>query len=162
MHRDSKARKKYNGLLTKLNGKALISNLAIKHDTLLELKDLSESLQKQDIKLVNAHQLINRTVRIFRAMKEKDKEFLNEICNIKNDKFHGVVWLEPSNNCATIKKEQFYESLAANIASSCESNSEKETVQNFKILEPNSWPVEDDLLYGENDIRHMCRMFCLP
>ena len=48
-NRDIKERKKYNGLLTKLNGKAFVSDLAIMHDALLAIKDLSESWQKRDI-----------------------------------------------------------------------------------------------------------------
>jgi len=62
--RDAKERSKYRGLQDKLTSSSFVSDLAIMLDAPKELKELSEALQRNDITVVRASQLIIRQIQI--------------------------------------------------------------------------------------------------
>lgn len=87
---DSKDRFAFSGLAKKLQSAAFLQNLALMHDALEELADLSENLQADSITLPKAHRLISRQIEVFRARKAAEgegKHFRNAAECIKVGKY---------------------------------------------------------------------------
>jgi len=111
---DSKERATFSGLAKKLQSAAFLHNLALMHDALEELADLSESLQANSVTLPKAHRLISRQIEIFRARKADDGE--GEKCKIAADciklgKHQNVPLQAVSGKDVVINRQQFYQAL---------------------------------------------------
>jgi len=124
---------------------------------------LSELLQNNDITIVRANQLINREIRIFRSMKEKDGLYVAEASKaVAVGTFKNVTLRPATKNAVAINKNQFFfESLATNLEKRLAPNADMEHVNKFKVLNPDFWPEgEDDMIqYGEQEITDLCTKF---
>ena len=123
---------------------------------------LSELLQNNDITIVRANQLINREIRIFRNMKEKDGLYVAEASKaVAVGTFKNVTLRPATKNVAAINKNQFFESLTTNLEKRLAPNADMEHVNKFKVLNPDFWPEgEDDMIqYGEQEITDLCTKF---
>ncbi|XP_078542378.1 E3 SUMO-protein ligase KIAA1586-like [Lissotriton helveticus] len=157
-------RSKYEGLLKKLTSYSFIRDLGVMCDALQELKDLSLSLQKRDITIVNAHRLLVSQVRIFIAMKDSPGEFASAAQRaVDEGKFKNVPLSHGRSNSVALNQNQFYQSLSVNINKRCAPDSEKELIASFSVLDASNLPSGDEcILYGETDIQKLCSEFQLP
>lgn len=170
--RTSKEKATFKGLKHKITSTDFVLNLGLLYDALTELSDLSLELQKRCTKLPDAHNLIRRQILIFESMSEKCndgfyKEAENSECSLtfKNIELH-------ENNKNKINYKQFYRSLADNLksrmlnftsshvsSSSDTSNKYAEFIQLLEVLNPQKWPLEVDILYGERAIKQLSNIF---
>ena len=133
-------------------------------DALKELKELSEALQRKDITVVRASQLIIRQIRVFRSMKEKNGLYVAEACKaVASGTFKDVALRPAPKNVVAINKNQFCESLASNLEKRLLPNDDMELVNKFKVLDLDVWPDGDDGVdmaqYGEQEIADLCAKF---
>lgn len=133
-------------------------------DALQELKDLSLSLQRRDITIVNAHRPLVSLVRIFRAIKDSPAEFASASQRANDEgKFRNISHFHGRSNSVALNQNQFYQSLSVNINKRSASDSEKELIASFSVLDAGNLPAGDEcILYGETDIQKLCSEFQLP
>ena len=68
-----------------------MKNLALMHDALEELSDLSDALQKGDVTLRQANSKIERQIAVFRSRKDNPGSFYTEaVAAIAVGQFQGV------------------------------------------------------------------------
>lgn len=95
----------------------------------------------------------------------KEAENSESSLTFKNIELH-------ENNKNKINYYQFYQSLAANLksrmltftsshvsSSSNTSNNYDEFIQMLEVLNPQKWPLEVDIFYGEREIKQLSNIF---
>jgi hypothetical protein len=117
--RDKTQKQQYRGLADTLASEAFILNLGLMIDALKELCNISEELQKDDITLHRAYQLINRTIRAIVNMKEVVPEYVKEaVTGVENGCYRNVSVIghqTGSRKQCAINRNQFLQSLADNL-----------------------------------------------
>ena len=170
--RSSSERAQYSGLLKKLTTTQFVLNLGLLRDALTELADVSLLLQKQDMTLPQAHQLLSRQVRVFRSMIDKPGRYASE-CRLaaSTKKFHNVDLTPGTKSDILIRHEQFFASLAVNFerrllttrasgrSDSTDENEYAKLLTGLQSLDPETWPPNCDVLYGEDHIAELCQRF---
>ena len=68
--REPKEKNMYRGLKTRLSTTEFVMNLGVMYDALTELAQVSLELQRKDMTLPAAHNLLSRQVRVFSAMSD--------------------------------------------------------------------------------------------
>ena len=119
--RDNAQRQLYRGLADSLASEAFILNLGLMIDALQELNNISLELQRDEITLARAYQIINRTVRALEKMKEQSLEHITEsVSGVAEHRYrnvHVIAHKTGSRKQATIERNQFLQSLADNLRS---------------------------------------------
>lgn len=178
--REERERRKYKELQRILTNIEFVRNLHIMADALDELSDLSLSLQRRNITLLEADKSVKTTIRVLDSMTCDYGTRLSNIINELNLKsFKGIPLHDTDSK--TINITQFFKTLANNLRnrittmkSSLMIKNEKEyadysnTYNNYleclKSLDPKTWPKNDeesDIKYGEKHVRSLCSMFHL-
>lgn len=179
--RDSKERSQYAGLARKLTTVQFVHNLGIMYDALTELADVSLMLQKKDMSLPNAHNILTRQLRVFMYMADNDGPFAAKTKTALDcSQFQGVTLTAGSKCDVAIHHGQFFTSLANNIRKRMMTtrSSGRQSVKDMKAnedeydnllanincLNPDTWPgdLENDALYGEIEVSSLCQRFSLP
>lgn len=180
--RDSKERSKYNGLKLMISSVEFVSNLNAMADALDELEDLSEYLQRRNITLVDADKAIRTTIRVFDStVSEPGHKLSGALKAIELNIYKNV----PIRNgkVKQINTSQLYRGLANNLRnrmittnSSHVSQHEKDQhdniynytnlINSLSVLDPKKWPTSDNdevenITFGDDKIRHLCRHFKL-
>lgn len=177
--RTSTDRAMYSGLSKNFSSSQFLLNLAIMYDVLAELAMLSESLQDRKTTVVYADKLIRRSIRFFESLKEKPgTKYLEALVAQNNGHFNNVP-LTNNPKLKTINSGQLITSVINNLnkrmfttKSSHESTSESESadinrqaydslLSDLKVLEPDHWPKDQSVRYGEVEIYNLCRRFKL-
>ena len=164
---DSKERATFSGLLGKLESGSFLLNLALMHDALEELAELSESLQADSMTLPRANRLICRQIEIFRARKmtpgdcEKTKIATDAV---KIGKFETVTLKPISPRDAVVNRQQFYQALCDSLAARMLPDSDSQLMRDVEILLPSSWPDSTAMPpeYGESELRRLCSRLLVP
>lgn len=160
---DSKERAQYSGLASKLQNTVFLTNLALMHDALEELADLSESLQTESITLPKALRLLERQIEVFCARKVTDCGKYKDIFEAaKLGRFRNVSLLPGSARDKKIDKAQFYQALVDSLISRLFSESDKPVSECVSNLIPSSWPSELSPEYGEESLKEACTKFLIP
>lgn len=121
--RDSKTRETFRGLAKILTSEQFVLNLGLMLDSLSELKVVSEALQRDDITLQRAFQLISRSIRVFEKMKDTNPQHVQEaIDGVENLQYKNVTISKVSPSLAgrqqpAIDRKQFWQSLIDNLNS---------------------------------------------
>ncbi|CAI6362074.1 unnamed protein product [Macrosiphum euphorbiae] len=93
-NRDSKTRAKYSGLRKRLASPEFLLDLGLMCDCLNELSVLSNILQKRSLTLIQAHQHINRSIRVLTSLKDLKGEYLTKATNATNNMNFKNITLE--------------------------------------------------------------------
>ncbi|XP_069490039.1 E3 SUMO-protein ligase KIAA1586-like [Ambystoma mexicanum] len=162
MLRPPRDRSKYEGLLKKLTSYSFIKDLGLMCDALQELKELSQSLQKRDIPVIDAHRLLLRQASIFAEMKEAPGEFASAAKKaLEEGQFKGNP-IFPVNS-SSLNETEFYESLSVKISEKCVPATDYEFIECFSVLDVENLPAGDKLvLYGESEVQTLCATLQLP
>lgn len=121
--RDSKTRETFRGLAKILTSEQFVLNLGLMLDSLSELKVVSEALQRDDITLQRAFQLISRSIRVFEKMKDTNPQHVQEaIDGVEHLQYKNVTISKVSSSLAgrqqpAIDRKQFWQSLIDNLKS---------------------------------------------
>jgi hypothetical protein len=151
------------------------------YDALTELADLSLNLQKQDITLPSAHNLLSRQVRVFSSMVDSPGPHSCEANLAVSDlSFQDVVIKPGSKADVAIHHGQFFRSLVNNIKkrmmttrASGRSNAidtlsyeteYEDLLRCINLLSPETWPdnIQEDITYGNADITILAKKLRLP
>ncbi|CAH2273660.1 Hypothetical predicted protein [Pelobates cultripes] len=139
---------------------------------------LSEALQRDDITLPRAYQLINRSVRAVEKMKDMPGKHLKEVMeSLEKGNFKGVtINPEGTKGHMKINLPQFYQSLVDNLcsrlfaltasnrpAASSQSGEFETLVSEIDILNAQRWPINVDSPWfeGEAKLEQLCKRFRL-
>jgi len=111
---DGKECSTFAGLAKKLQSTAFLQNLALMHDALAELSDLSKSLQADSMNLSKAHRLIVRQTEIFTARKADAGE--GQMSKVAADcvtsgTYQNVCIVPLAGKHVVINRQQFYQAL---------------------------------------------------
>lgn len=143
-------------------------NLGILCDALTELSDVSFMLQKENMTLPAAHQLLSSQLHVFRATATNPRRFATETREaIKAMKFNNVMLKRGSKSDVAIRREQFFISLAANFERRMQDKAgtfEKEystLMDDLQCLDPTTWPTDCDILHGDSQVSRLCQRFHL-
>jgi hypothetical protein len=117
MHRTSKEKVAFGGLLRMMQSPDFLVNLGIMHDTLFELSSLSELLQHRSNSIVYADKLIRRTTRALETLKEKGGNKTLEAKWAANELKFKAITLRSNKKIVKINDKQFLTSLINNMRS---------------------------------------------
>lgn len=185
MSRKSVDRQMFKGLLNHLTTPQFVSNLCLMNDALAPLSDLSKTLQKRDITIVTAHQLIQQKITLFKWRKnhpgkcyvafEESLEDGNNFTLEKKDDTKVQIQLDGSASIVQVSPLQFYQSLVDSLESrlitsvSRKSASTRdkeqdtlnyqELLKDLQVLEPSRWPLEQEPCFGEDAIGRLNKRF---
>lgn len=119
--RDNTQRQQYRGLADALASEAFVLNLGLMIDALQELNNISQELQRDDITLSRAYQVMNRTIRALEKMKEEHPLHITEsVDGVAEQKYRNVHIISHrigSRKQVAIERNQFLQSLADNLRS---------------------------------------------
>ncbi|XP_030053657.1 E3 SUMO-protein ligase KIAA1586 [Microcaecilia unicolor] len=176
--RDKMERSKYRGLLERLTAVEFVTVLGLMRDALSELTDLSLKLQESSVTLPEADAFLCCKIRVLEAMANgKGAEFTRLAREAaKKMEFQGVSLHVGNNGDAEMNSQQFFQNLvnlltirrmkSSSFQASRLSNTNVLERGSFlascKILYPQFWPENVDVLYGENEVLSLCRRFHLP
>ncbi|XP_040069819.1 E3 SUMO-protein ligase KIAA1586-like [Ixodes scapularis] len=171
--RDTKEKAQYIGLAERLSSVEFVQNLALLHDSLAELSELSLNFQVRAITLPEAHNLVTRQIAVFEARKVRPGKMSVQVNDAVKTKCFKDIKLHPGRKCdRAINSTQFYQSLADNMRtrllttqSSRSSSSSvdqhvtvyRELIEDIRLLDPLTWPGELDVLYGEDKITRLAQ-----
>ncbi|XP_068115059.1 E3 SUMO-protein ligase KIAA1586 homolog [Hyperolius riggenbachi] len=173
---NSKQKCVFSGLNKVLTSAEYLVNLAGVADAVYEMGILSEALQRDDITLPRAYQLINRSVRAIEKLKEKPGKHLKEALeSVEKGNFKGVIInTESTKGQVKINLPQFYQSLVDNLRSrlytstasnrplnSSQTDDFETLVSELDILNCQRWPmnVESPWTEGEIKLEQLCKRF---
>lgn len=115
LRRDAKEQSQYKGLSERLSSVEFVQNLSLLCDSLVELSELSLSLQKTGITLPEAHNLITRQIAVFEARKCRPGKYAVEANEAEKVMTFKGMELHRGRKCnRIINPTQFYQSLADN------------------------------------------------
>jgi len=168
---DGSLASKYRGLRKKLCSPQFVLDLALMHDTLCELKMLSQQLQDRTTSIPGAEKLIRRSIRRIEHMKDKPGEKMSEAAAIAESSQFGATKLESNVKHIPINAKQFLTSVANNLrrrllVSDGDSDEKKQAsnsvLNQLTVMDSTFWPSVMDIDYGEDAIKDLCRRFQLP
>jgi len=94
-------------------------NLGLFMDALSELTKVSEALQRDDVTLPRAYQVINRTIRALEKMKDDLTQYIKESINGVTSLTYRTVHLTASGSSGrkkgSVDRKQFLQGLADNL-----------------------------------------------
>ncbi|XP_063302262.1 E3 SUMO-protein ligase KIAA1586-like [Pelobates fuscus] len=175
---NSKQKSVFSGLNKVLTSVDYLLNLAGVADAVQEMGLLSEALQRDDITLPRAYQLINRSVRAIEKMKDMPGKHLKEAMeSLEKGNFKGVtINPESTKGQVRINLPQFYQSLVDNLrsrlfaltasnrpAASSQSGEFETLVSEIDILNSQRWPINVDSPWFEGEVKleQLCKRFRL-
>ena len=159
---DARERAKFTGMKRKFQNPVFLKNLGLMYDALQELSDLSLALQKDSISLATAHRMICRQIEVFVARKETAGNFYAEACKaVEEGKFKIVEISASAGKEKEICKAQFYQALADSMRARLLPESESDLRNAVEILNPESWPQDMEVEYGEVELRVLCERFLM-
>uniref|UniRef100_A0A8C5MRD2 Uncharacterized protein n=1 Tax=Leptobrachium leishanense TaxID=445787 RepID=A0A8C5MRD2_9ANUR len=174
----TKQKSVFSGLNKVLTSEEYLLNLAGVADAVQEMGLLSEALQRDDITLPRAYQLINRSVRAIEKMKDMPGKHLKEAMeSLEKGNFKGVtINLESTKGQVRINLPRFYQCLVDNLrsrlyaltasnrpAASSQSDEFESLVSEMEILNSQRWPNNVDSLWFEGEVKleQLCKRFQL-
>lgn len=175
--RSSTERAMYSGLSKKLSSTEFLLDLAIMYDILAELSMLSEALQSQETTVIYADKLIRRSIQFFEVMREKPgTKTLEAKIAIKDGQF-GVVPLKENRKNPTINHQKLVSSVINNLrvrmfttisshesrvsTTSLHQTTYSSLLDELKVLEPDQWPSDKPMGFGEAEMENLCKRFKL-
>ena len=134
-------------------------------DALKELEELSEALQRNDITVVRASQLIIRQIRVFR--KRKMECMLPRPAKLLQAERSKTLLCDLHQKMLSLSTRiSFLSHWPATWRNDCYQKNDMELVNKFKVLDPDVWPDGDggvDMAqYDEQEIADLCANFRLP
>lgn len=160
--RDSRTRAKYGGLKKKLASPEFLVDLALMCDCLHELSNLSQILQNRSLTLIEAHQSINRTIRVLASFKTIHGDYTTEATTAVKEMTFKNIKLIKNSKLININQNQFITSLTNNLTQRLLENEKDLTVlKDMLIMDTSKWPKEIDMRFGENEIKRLCLRFAL-
>jgi hypothetical protein len=180
--RDAKERQVYRGLAERLSSEQFAKNLALMHDALQELSDVSLLLQHRSTDVVRAHNELVRLARIFDARVDNPGEHFSAALEaIAKGELNGVKLHGGRKSDVLIDASAFNRSLASSIRERLlttrssnvssvggqeRSDADKyyELLSDMRVLQPKNWPdnEQEHALYGDASVLRLCRRFELP
>lgn len=164
--RDSKDRSTYSGLANMLSCASFVHNLALMHDALEELADLSLQLQKSSLNLIQAHNDICLMIKVFESRVEHPGRCSIEAASSIERMIFKDVPLVERPKIPKIPAKQFYRSLANNLTNrlfGSKNAGEKfeDVLNDIKVVYPRYWPdpANAPITYGEETIVKLCETF---
>lgn len=140
--------------MKKLENMIFFKNLALMHDTLKELADLSDALQKGDITLAKAARKIERQIDIFRYRKENHRNFYAEALSaIADGNFQGVVLSHIGKHEREIDYRQFYQGLIDSMTAWLLLPSDKKLTDLTSVIQPDIYQGQFAPDHGETELR---------
>jgi len=119
--RDAKTKASFMGLATSLASEEFVMNLGLFMDALSELTTVSEALQRDDVTLPRAYQVINRTIRALEKMKDDSTQYIKESIDGVTSLTYRTVHLTASGSSGrkqgSVDRKQFLQGLADNLKS---------------------------------------------
>jgi len=98
MSKSSKVSAEFAGLARQLESGVFLHNLALMHDALEELSDLSEALQTSSLSLSRAHRLITRQIDVFKGRKEAGGECVSVAANAVEQGSYSDIMMRPGKS----------------------------------------------------------------
>lgn len=175
--RDGKERSMFLGLLNRIRSPEFLIDLGVMYDALYELSSLSELLQNRSTSLVQADKYMRRTIRVLQSMKEKSGTHSLEAKSAAIQLKFKTIKLAANKKLVTINEKQFLTSLINNMsfrlfctrssnekqkADPTSRNAYADLLKQFSVLDKETWPVELNPGYGEDEVKDMCKRFELP
>jgi hypothetical protein len=132
-------------------------------DILKELSYLSNQLQSHTVTLLQADQLIKRTIRVLESFKTKDGEHVSVAKEAQIIMLFKTISLTNNQKLICINPSQFITSVCNNLHFRLLDNNENDTLilNNIQILNKNTWPIDVDIRHGETEIEQLGRRFML-
>jgi len=162
-NKDSKTRAKYSGLRKRLASPEFLLDLGLMCDCLNELSVLSNILQKRSLTLIQAHQHINRSIRVLTSFKDLKGEYLTKATNATNNINFKNITLEKNSKLIYINQNQFLTSLVDNLKARLLDNEQDISIlQDMQIIDVSEWPKDinyNNIRYGEDEIKRLCKRF---
>jgi len=160
--RDSKARRKYHGLKSRLVSPEFLTDLALMCDCLQELTILSKQLQDRSTTLINSQKHINRTIRVLDSFKNVPGEHMSEVLKIEDTMKFKNIQLFTNTKIIRINQSQFLTSLINNLKSRLLENEQDDMIiQDMQIMDITNWPENIDIRFGETEVKRLCKRFML-
>ncbi|KAK4883004.1 hypothetical protein RN001_006323 [Aquatica leii] len=129
-------------------------------DCLCEVSNLSLGLQKRNVSLKKADEIIKRTIWVLESFKtDHGEKFSEALSAVKCKEFRGVTL--SSSKIQEIKALQFLQSLIDNIKARVMSDKCDTILSDIQILDKTYWPDNPSIRYGEQQIRKLCSRFHL-
>lgn len=162
-NKDSKTRAKYSGLRKRLASPEFLLDLGLMCDCLNELSVLSNILQKRSLTLIQAHQHINRSIRVLTSFKDLKGEYLTKATNATNNINFKNITLEKNSKLIYINQNQFLTSLVDNLKARLLDNEQDISIlQDMQIIDVSEWPKDinyNNIRYGEDEIKRLCKQY---
>lgn len=164
--RDSGDRSVYSGLVKMLSSASFVHNLALMYDALEELADLSLQLQNSSVNLIQAHNDISMTIKVFESrIDHPGRSSILADASIEQMNFKDVTLIERSK-VPKIQSKQFYRSLTNNMthrlfdSKNCGEKFE-DIMDDIKVVYPRYWPESGNIpiTYGEEKVIKLCERF---
>jgi hypothetical protein len=119
--RDDKTKAMFSGLATSIASPEFVMNLGLFMDALSELTKVSEALQRDDVTLPRAYQVISRTIRALEKMKDDSSQYIKEsIAGVTNLTYRSVkitASQSSGRHQGSVDRKQFLQALADNLKS---------------------------------------------
>ena len=140
-----------------------LMDIALMYDTLQELSNLSQQLQRRGVTLPQADRLIKRTVRLLNYMCENPAEKVTDAKNAISKSKFGSVDLVSNPKVIAIPAGQLLCSLVNNLQnrllSPNTSNTTDTLLQQLKVLDSDLWDADILPRFGESEIASLCVQF---
>ena len=169
VNRASAVKVQFEGLDKILTSEIFVSNISALADALQEISILSESLQSENITLPRAYQLINRSIRALKNLKQNYGSYYKEAEKAIVDGYFKNIQLttgrEASRNQITVNIKQMYQSLIDHlkVRLMCDEQQEKELLNQIDVLNYQKWPssLSSPWPLGEEKLENLCTRFKL-
>lgn len=161
--RDSKDRQRFRGLKAKISSKEFLLDLALMHDCLAELAELSLELQQREMTIPKAHKQLSRTIRVLASFKESPGDKLKEAELSAEEGVHEGVTLSTSKKFVPIKRDQFLQSLVDNMKSRLVPSESETVLKDLEIFDDEiiSAEIGNDIRAREDEVRRLALRFRL-
>lgn len=160
--RDSKDRQQFRGLKAKLSSKEFLLDLALMHDCLSELSDLSLALQERDMTIPQAHKLLQRTIRVIASFNDSPGEKVLEAEKSVSGGVHQHVDLSTNKKIVSIKPKQFLQSLVDNMKARLVPTESDTFLKDLEVFDNKHLnTVNNDIRFGEAEVRRLAGRFQL-
>ena len=162
MSKASKVRAEFSGLAKQMESGIFLQNLALMHDALQELADLSEALQFSTLSLSRAHRLILRQIDVFKGRKEMGGECVAVAVSAVEEGLYSGITLRPVKSTELINRSQFYQALVDSMNARLLPQKDRALCDLINAVLPNQWPEALSAEHGEHELKALCERFLIP
>ena len=161
----------YKGMIKKMSTIQFVEDLLLVNTCLAELSELSETLQKRDMNVINANKhilwSINALKKVKTAVCENKFSFQHQVAQTSDSepqKFMGIELhlYESRSGYVSFDKKRFIQALIDNISTRLLNVADTSCIKSFEVLYPEFWPeVETPWKKGEEIVKSICDRFLL-